>query len=138
MTLAQEATAQVPAFCEGIQYFGDPWPEFDRLGQAPAVDAGTGKLRDPGSRMAAYQTLLYADALRYLTLQMTASKASGHPGGFASQAEAYAALVYLGQKNIPTEVGHHADAQRREWKSGILEGCRGWSPDGWCCATGHW
>ncbi|HIK20681.1 MAG TPA: phosphoketolase [Synechococcus sp. M44_DOE_062] len=108
MTLAQEATAQVPAFCEGIQYFGDPWPEFDRLGQAPAVDAGTGKLRDPGSRMAAYQTLLYADALRYLTLQMTASKASGHPGGFASQAEAYAALVYLGQKNIPTEVGHHA------------------------------
>jgi phosphoketolase len=72
------------------------------------VDAATGKLRDPGSRMAAYQTLLYADALRYLTLQMTASKASGHPGGFASQAEAYAALVYLGQKNIPTEVGHHA------------------------------
>ncbi|MFS8879880.1 phosphoketolase, partial [Synechococcus sp. H55.11] len=108
MTLAQEATAQVPAFCEGIQYFGDPWPEFDRLGQEPAVDAATGKLRDPGSRMAAYQTLLYADALRYLTLQMTASKASGHPGGFASQAEAYAALVYLGQKNIPTEVGHHA------------------------------
>lgn len=108
MTLAQEATAQIPAFCEGIRYFGDPWPEFDRLGQEPAVDAATGKLRDPGSRMAAYQTLLYADALRYLTLQMTASKASGHPGGFASQAEAYAALVYLGQKNIPTEVGHHA------------------------------
>jgi phosphoketolase len=101
-------TAPIPAFCQGIRYFGDPWPEFDRLGQEPAVDAATGKLRDPGSRMAAYQTLLYADALRYLTLQMTASKASGHPGGFASQAEAYAALVYLGQKNIPTEVGHHA------------------------------
>ncbi len=108
MTLAQDATTQIPAFCDGIQYFGDPWPEFEQLGQAPAVDAATGKLRDPGSRVAAYQTLLYADALRYLTLQMTASKASGHPGGFASQAEAYAALVYLGHKNIPTEVGHHA------------------------------
>ncbi len=108
MTLAQDATAQIPVFCDGIQYFGDPWPEFDLLGQTPAVDAHTGKLTDPGSRVAAYQTLLYADALRYLTLQMTASKASGHPGGFASQAEAYAALVYLGQKNIPTEVGHHA------------------------------
>ncbi|MFQ3584612.1 MAG: phosphoketolase [Cyanobacteriota bacterium] len=108
MTLAQDATTQIPAFCEGIQYFGDPWPEFEQLGQTPAVDASTGKLTDPSSRAAAYQTLLYADALRYLILQMTASKASGHPGGFASQAEAYAALVYLGHKNIPTEVGHHA------------------------------
>ncbi|MGQ9838218.1 MAG: phosphoketolase [Cyanobacteriota bacterium] len=108
MTLAQDATTQIPAFCEGIQYFGEPWPEFEQLGQTPAVDAATGKLTDSASRVAAYQTLLYADALRYLTLQMTASKASGHPGGFASQAEAYAALVYLGQKNIPTEVGHHA------------------------------
>ncbi len=108
MRLAQDATTQIPAFCEGIRYFGDPWPEFEQWGHTPAVDATTGKLRDPSSRAAAYQTLLYADALRYLTLQMTASKASGHPGGFASQAEAYAALVYLGQKNIPTEVGHHA------------------------------
>ncbi|MEN9221218.1 MAG: hypothetical protein Q6M04_02150 [Thermostichus sp. BF3_bins_97] len=108
MTLAQDATAQIPVFCDGIQYFGDPWPEFESLGQAPAVDTTTGRLTDPGSRVAAYQTLLYADALRYLILQMTASKASGHPGGFASQAEAYAALVYLGHKNIPTEVGHHA------------------------------
>ena len=55
-----------------------------------------------------YQTLLAADALRYLTLQVTGSKASGHPGGFASQAEAYASLVMLGYKNIITEVGHHA------------------------------
>ncbi|MEN9262403.1 MAG: hypothetical protein Q6L60_15735, partial [Thermostichus sp. HHBFW_bins_43] len=108
MTLAQDVTAQIPVFCDGIQYFGDPWPEFESLGRIPAVDATTGRLTDPGSRMAAYQTLLYADALRYLVLQMTASKASGHPGGFASQAEAYAALVYLGHKNIPTEVGHHA------------------------------
>ena len=39
---------------------------------------------------------------------MTASKESGHPGGFASIAEAIAALVMLGYKNIVTEVGHHA------------------------------
>jgi phosphoketolase len=47
-------------------------------------------------------------ALRYLTLQTTATKESGHPGGFASIAEGIAALVMLGYKNILTEVGHHA------------------------------
>ena len=57
---------------------------------------------------AAYQTLLVADALRYLTLQICGAKGSGHPGGFASSAEAYAALVMLGHTNIVTEVGHHA------------------------------
>ena len=49
-----------------------------------------------------------ADALRYLTLQTTASKESGHPGGFASIADAIASLVMLGYKNTVTEVGHHA------------------------------
>jgi phosphoketolase len=63
---------------------------------------------DPASADAVYQTLLGADALRYLTLQMTGAKASGHPGGFASSAEAHAALLMLGHTNIVTEVGHHA------------------------------
>jgi len=98
----------VPGFCEGIQYFGQPDPLWEQYGQIPVVDPETGAIRDVGDAAAAYQTLLYADALRYLTLQITASKASGHPGGFASSAEAYASLVLLGHKNIPTEVGHHA------------------------------
>ncbi len=106
MTVALDAA--IPAFCEGIQYFGDPWPEFEQWGQAPRVDQTTGRILDLADPAAAWQTLLYADALRYLILQITASKASGHPGGFASQAEAYAAMVYLGYKNFPTEVGHHA------------------------------
>ena len=42
------------------------------------------EIADPTDPNAVYQTLLAADALRYLTLQVTASKASGHPGGFAS------------------------------------------------------
>jgi len=50
----------------------------------------------------------WQDALRYLTLQTCGSKSSGHPGGFASSAEAYASLVMLGHTNIVTEVGHHA------------------------------
>ncbi|MFM7441439.1 MAG: phosphoketolase, partial [Snowella sp.] len=41
-------------------------------------------------------------------LQTTASKESGHPGGFASIADAIASLVMLGYKNTVTEVGHHA------------------------------
>jgi phosphoketolase len=97
----------IPAFCEGIQYFSETREGFDKYGQTPAIAAGQ-KAVNPADPAAAYQVMLYADALRYLMLQMTASKASGHPGGFASQAEAYAALVMLGHKNFVTEVGHHA------------------------------
>lgn len=101
------AVTQIPAFCEGIQYFGELPPDFETYGKTPAIATGS-QAADPADPSTAYQTLLYADALRYLTLQITGSKASGHPGGFASQAEAYAALVMLGYKNIATEVGHHA------------------------------
>ncbi len=98
-------TTALPYFCEGIQYFGESLPEFDKYGKESAI---SGQAVNPGDDAAVYQTMLYADALRYLTLQITGSKASGHPGGFASQAEAYASLVMLGYKNIITEVGHHA------------------------------
>ncbi|MEO0408575.1 MAG: phosphoketolase, partial [Cyanobacteria bacterium P01_A01_bin.135] len=97
-----------PAFWEGIQYFGEPPAGYDRYGQSPAIGEGATAIASVEDDASAYQTMLYADALRYLTLQITGSKASGHPGGFASQAEAYAALVMLGHKNILTEVGHHA------------------------------
>ncbi len=109
MTIASHAaTSSAPAFCEGIQYFGEALPGFETYGQSAAIAQGSGAISDPTDPGAVFQTLLAADALRYLTLQITGSKASGHPGGFASQAEAYAALVMLGYKNIMTEVGHHA------------------------------
>lgn len=98
----------IPEFCQGIQYFSESFPEFDSYGKTPIIAENSVAISDPHDATAAYQTLLYADALRYLTLQITASKASGHPGGFASSVEAYAALVMLGHKNIMTEVGHHA------------------------------
>ncbi len=105
---APQARTSVPAFCEGIQYFGQPWPGFAEHTRAAAIAAGDTAVRQADDASAAYQTLLMADALRYLTLQVTGAKASGHPGGFASSAEAYAALVMLGHTNIVTEVGHHA------------------------------
>lgn len=97
-----------PDFCQGIQYFAEPWPGFAELAAKPAIPEGQAGIGDAVDPAAAYQTLLMADALRYLTLQVCGSKASGHPGGFASSAEAYAALVMLGHTNIITEVGHHA------------------------------
>ncbi|ADI66182.1 hypothetical protein [Trichormus azollae] len=103
-----KASSAVPNFCEGIQYFREALPDFDTYGTTPAIASGKVAILNPTDTNAVYQTLLAADALRYLTLQITGSKASGHPGGFASQAEAYAALVMLGHKNIITEVGHHA------------------------------
>ncbi len=101
-------TIATPAFCEGIKYFADTQLGFDTHGHTPAIATGHTAITGANDPAAVFQTMLYADALRYLTLQTCASKASGHPGGFASQAEAYASLVMLGHKNIITEVGHHA------------------------------
>ncbi|MBD2731269.1 phosphoketolase [Nostoc sp. FACHB-892] len=106
--ISPKASSALPNFSEGIQYFGEALPDFETYGATPAIESGKIAIADPTDKAAVYQTLLAADALRYLTLQVTASKASGHPGGFASQAEAYASLVMLGYKNIITEVGHHA------------------------------
>lgn len=106
--ISPKASSALPNFSEGIQYFGEALPDFETYGVTPAIESGKVAIADPTDKAAVYQTLLAADALRYLTLQVTASKASGHPGGFASQAEAYASLVMLGYKNIITEVGHHA------------------------------
>jgi len=97
-----------PAFCQGIQHFGEKWSDFDSQAASAVIAEGQAAIPNAGDERAAYQALLAADALRYLTLQVTGSKGSGHPGGFASSAEAHAALVMLGHTNIVTEVGHHA------------------------------
>lgn len=97
-----------PAFCQGIQYFAESMPDFEQMGDAPCLSDKIHGVTDASDVKAAYQTLLVADALRYLTLQVTGAKSSGHPGGFASSAEAYASMVMLGHTNIVTEVGHHA------------------------------
>ncbi|MHC0064707.1 phosphoketolase family protein [Nostoc sp. UIC 10890] len=106
--ISAKASSALPNFSEGIQYFGEALPDFETYGAKPAIESGKIAIASTTDKAAVYQTLLAADALRYLTLQVTGSKASGHPGGFASQAEAYASLVMLGYKNIITEVGHHA------------------------------
>jgi len=107
-TATTAAPTTQPEFCQGIQFFADSLPGFDEYGKEPAIADGQTAIASTDDRAAVYQTLLAADALRYLTLQITSSKASGHPGGFASIADAIAALVMLGYKNIITEVGHHA------------------------------
>jgi phosphoketolase len=108
MTATISAPATIPAFCEGVQHFGPLPTEFAQYGQTPAIKEGQKEISAPSDPVAVFQTMLAADALRYLTLQMTASKESGHPGGFASIADGIAALIMLGYKNIMTEVGHHA------------------------------
>jgi phosphoketolase len=98
----------IPTFCQGVQHFKDNLPGFEKYGQEAIIKEGQSAIASPTEPVAVYQTMLAADALRYLTLQITASKQSGHPGGFASIADAIASLVMLGHKNIITEVGHHA------------------------------
>ncbi len=108
MSTATELALTADDFRDGIQYFAPAWPGFDKLAGKPAIAAGQTAITDPAAPAAVFQTLLAADALRYLTLQICASKSSGHPGGYASCAEAHAALMMLGHKHIVTEVGHHA------------------------------
>lgn len=108
MSSTPELTLTTGDFRDGIHYYGQPWPGADRFAATPAIAAGATAITDPADPAAVFQTLLAADALRYLTLQVCGSKASGHPGGYASSAEAHAALLMLGHKHIVTEVGHHA------------------------------
>ncbi len=108
MTTAAELNLSAADFRDGIQYFAEAWPGADQLAAKPVIAAGQTAIADPSDSAAVFQTLLAADALRYLTLQVCGSKASGHPGGYASSAEAHAALMMLGHKHIVTEVGHHA------------------------------
>ena len=100
-------TIPIPAFTKGIVHFAPESSELGKHGTAPVIAEGQMAITEINDA-AVYQTLLAADALRYLTLQVCSSKESGHPGGFASSADAYAALVMLGHTNIVTEVGHHA------------------------------
>lgn len=102
-----EIINNLPGFCEGIQYFGKPWTNYDQNAATAVIAEGQVAIESIDDA-AVYQTLLGADALRYVTLQLCGSKGSGHPGGYASSAEAHAALIMLGHTNIVTEVGHHA------------------------------
>jgi phosphoketolase len=99
--------AAQPTFTQGIKYFAQESGELDTFGHVAVIAEGKSAIANIDDA-AIYQTQLAADALRYLTLQVCSSKESGHPGGFASSADAYAALVMLGHTNIVTEVGHHA------------------------------
>ncbi len=107
MTPSSSASA-APPFGSGIHFYAQESAELQRYGRSPAVPSGDAHAAAPFSDEFVYQTLLGADAMRYLTMEMTAAKSSGHPGGFMSSAEAVAALMMLGYKNIVTEVGHHA------------------------------
>jgi len=100
--------SSAPDFCQGIQYFAEDQPQGEALAASAVIAQGQSKIDSTDSEAAVYQTMLCADALRYLTLHVTGSKGSGHPGGFASSADVYASLVMLGHTNIVTEVGHHA------------------------------
>ncbi|MCG6939696.1 MAG: phosphoketolase [Thiohalocapsa sp.] len=104
---AATSPAAPPAFCEGMLYFAEPDPRDDSPAAEPVIAAGETAIASIDAA-AVHQTRLAADALRYTMLQLCASKQSGHPGGFASSADAVAALLMLGHKNIVTEVGHHA------------------------------
>src|SRR3569623_3001964 len=101
--VSDTTTPSAPDFCAGIQHYGEPWPDFDRHAHEAVLAEGKQAIRVADDAQAVYQTLLGADALRYLALQMCGATASGHPGGFAGSAEAYAALVRLGRANLVTE-----------------------------------
>jgi phosphoketolase len=106
-TAAEQIFNTNPSFRDGILHYGEHPADFAVHGRQPAIAEGQSAIGQIDEE-AVFQTRLIVDALRYATLQLCASKESGHPGGFASSADAYASLVMLGHTNIVTEVGHHA------------------------------
>ena len=50
MSAQMQSTPQtLPAFCEGIQYFADSFPEIDRLGTSPLLGPNQPALPDATS-----------------------------------------------------------------------------------------
>ena len=91
-TASKTDSQNIPDFCQGIDFFAEPWPDYEQHAGRAVIGEGQTSVSNVSDPNAIYQSLLMADALRYLTLQVTGAKASGHPGGFASSADAYAAL----------------------------------------------
>jgi len=104
-TLTHEILNETTAgFTQGIKYFAAEAQTYEQYTRS-AVIGESEKAIAAIDDQAVYQTqLAAADALRYLALQVCSSKESGHPGGFASSADAYAALVMLGHTNITTSI----------------------------------
>ena len=67
---ADQFKPKFPPFCDGIDYFADPWPEFDTLGAEAVLGPDRPAVTDVQDRRATYQTLMAADALRYLTVSL--------------------------------------------------------------------
>ncbi len=68
------STVVIPEFCAGIQHFGAAWEGYSKHAQSAVIKQGQSAISDPHAPDAVYQTLLMADALRYLTLQTCGSK----------------------------------------------------------------
>ena len=54
---AVSTSVSPPAFCEGIQHFAQPKPEFEKYGQAAAIESGQVAIATPSDPAAVYQTL---------------------------------------------------------------------------------
>ena len=61
---------EIPDFADGIDYIGDSWPNFVEHTTSAAIAEGESAILTI-DKQSVYQTLLGADALRYLTLQVT-------------------------------------------------------------------
>ena len=72
-TAAEEVFEPRPSFCEGILYEGASPLGFDRLGRMPVIGEGERAIKSTDEAVV-FQTRLVADALRYTTLQLCASK----------------------------------------------------------------
>ena len=58
----------IPAFCEGIQHFGEALPDFDIYGKEPAIAEGQTAISSPSDPVAVYQTLLAAEGAGGISL----------------------------------------------------------------------
>ena len=47
MTTTTPKPTTVPDFCEGIQYFGKAWPDFETYGKTPAIAEGSKAIASP-------------------------------------------------------------------------------------------
>ena len=44
----QTKNGDVPGFCEGIAWYGEPWPDFDKFADVPVIAAGQSAIANHG------------------------------------------------------------------------------------------
>ena len=66
--MSSNDNSTIPAFCQGIQHFGEKWPDFDKHATEAVIAEGQSAIQSSSDDESVYQTLLAAVAIPVVLL----------------------------------------------------------------------